>query len=183
MTWCDWAIFLFKIKGSLCQYPGQIIGFVDFDPVTAAAYNSVWDKGTVAKTGGIHALAELTQNALTNFDDPSGDMDAGQQLQPNSSLFFWELKEKINGLHNVRCITQEAILNPVVAFADFSPEFEHKKDRMVCKSWRPDELEGSYIYVRPQKYWADVFVQKARKAYREHNKDEKEARQNRSTNK
>jgi hypothetical protein len=181
--WCDWAIFLFTIRGRTRQYPGQIIGFVNFDPITAAAFNSVYGKNDVAKTGGLHSLAELTQNPLNGFLDPGAAIETEQQLQPNSSLFFWEKKETIDNAHNVRCIPILAIHGPILALADFAPEFQHKKDRMVCTSWIRDDRVGAFVFVRPRLDWAELFVQKARKAYREHKEEERVAKRLRETNK
>ena len=181
--WNDWAIFRFKVGGVIGEYPGQLIGYVHFDTATAAAYNSVWGAGTVDKSGGGHVLAELTQNALKGILDPTIELDPEQQMQPNSSIFFWERKEDVGGSPPVRCIPVSAVTAPVAAYADFAPEFVHNKDRMICKSWVTDDRVGAYIFVRPRKDWASLFVNTARKAYREHNKEQKEAKRDRDNNK
>jgi hypothetical protein len=149
-----------------------------FDHITAAAYNSVWGAGVVQQSGGGYALVELTQEDLKGFLDPSQQIRAEQQMQPNSSIFFWETKQRMEGEDKnvIHCLPVSAVHCPVAAYADFAPEFKHNKDRMTCESWVHKDRVGSYIFVRPRKHWADVFIHAARKAYRENNQDAKSAK-------
>ena len=91
----------------------------------------------MSQAGGGHALAELTQNDLKGFFDPSQPIDFEQMMQANPSILFWESKQKIdpgNGTdkYHAHFIPITSVHCPVAAYTDFSPEFVHQKDRMLC---------------------------------------------------
>jgi hypothetical protein len=178
-SWCDWALFLSTFERKRVQYPGQIIGFTNFDKITARAYNAHWGPGAADRSGGGQALVEMTQNQLHGFLDPSLPIVESQQLQSNSSMFFWEQKEKVDKVNVIRCTPVTSIHGPVVVFKDFSPEFKHIKDRMKCLSWSRPDLEGAFIFVRPRMYWADMFISAAHTAYNEKREREKTAKRSR----
>jgi hypothetical protein len=198
-AWCDWALFRQNDpatkrneRGSAKEklYPGQILGFVTFDTVAAAAaFNASCapeDKvGSLDGSG--YAISQLTSEDLEGFLDPTTPPVPKQQLQANSSIFFWGQKvvvepkgplrrdERNPTIHySVRPMNISLVAGPVAAFQDFAPDFVHKNDTMTCNKWiKSTERAGAFIFVRPRAQWSQVFLGKARKAYRQHKLDEK----------
>jgi hypothetical protein len=210
-SWCDWA--LFKYKGSrnkVCLYPGHIAGFTSFDTVAVKdAFNKMCDSrdklDTCAGVAGF-AIAELTSRELVGFSDPASQPIPDQQMQANSSLFFWEKKETITETvtdsvmvnisnnssrgklssgntrskkrpiivseqHRVRVVSISLISDPIVAFEDFAPTFDHTNNVTTCGTWVPSSRVGAFIFVRPRAQWGQVFLARARQALAHHKKE------------
>jgi hypothetical protein len=202
-SWCDWAIFQHerKTEQTTRPYPGQIFGFTSFDSVAAIdAFNETCntDDKVDPIEGDGYAIATLTSRELVGFFDPAADPQPEQQMQANSSLFFWEQKETVSNSGGatlsakrrrgkakskvaekpkqcrIRTISINRISSPVVAFKDFGPNFEHKNGTTKCGSWAPDTRSGAYIFVRPRVQWGNVFLSRARQAFVQHKLEQKE---------
>jgi hypothetical protein len=192
-SWCDWAHFKDKVSPSL--YPGQILGFTSFETeAVSTVFNQTCeaDNNVDLSDGSGYAVAELTSRELVGYLDPTANPIPQQQMQANSSLFFWEEKETVSdsGLdkrttkgkrgkakssrankpkqHRVRLLSVSRIRGPVVAFADFAPQFEHTNGVTKCGAWVPPCRFGAYIFVRPRSQWSRVFLSRARQAYAQH---------------
>jgi hypothetical protein len=157
------------------------LAFTTFETAaTAGAFNATCAEGDMVDTvnGAGYAITELTSNGLVGIMDPTSVPRTDQQMEANSSLFFWERKvierehaptTRLPNDYRVRLLKISSIAGPVAAFQDFSPNFDHKTGAtMTCGPWVNRLRLGAFIFVRPRDQWGQVFLAKARRAFRQY---------------
>ena len=205
--WNDWAMFEYRIRNKRWYYPGQLYGFVVLDEEAVRLFNDSCEQEEDhveldrPPQPQAFAITQLARNPLIGFYNPKqGPVDeeehrkdkyhvedgverVGQDMQPNSSLLFWERKAvDRSGNPKTLLVSISSIYGPLLAYQDFCPKFnmdsKAKEDYMQVARWRTNQEENAYIFVRPRYMWADVLLARARESYQQDlSKEEREEAQ------